>query len=158
MGCVSSQTIPIQDKSYLKPLKRFNLSFALIVPNKTIMERIHDYGVWRRFLVHTMQMALHNEWEEAHGPSLDFMNEVPCDNLELTLLKNRRGYTGLISWTSIECGRKHIAEYIAESIISPPIGLSNPLRTFNIHPHDLWNDDEYYPPEMVTVESDPAPL
>ena len=162
MGCSSSQAIqssPIQDKSYIRPLKRFNLSFSVNIPNKAVMERIHDYTAWSRFLVHAMQMALHNEWEEAHGPSLDFMNEVPCDNLEVSLLRNRRGYSGVVAWTSLDCGRKYVAEYIAESIISTPVGLNSPFRALSIHPHDLWTDDEDYPTEeVVAAESDPAPL
>ena len=83
------------------------------------------------------------------------MQEIPCEDIVVSLLKYRRCYRGVISWTSIECNRSYVAEYITESIIDPPYGLPNPFRMFNIHPYDMWMDDE---PEEEAPCSDPAPV
>jgi hypothetical protein len=150
---MSSAPLPAKDKSYLRPLKRFNMSFSVNLKGAT--ERIQDYNVWKRFLLHIMQMSLHNEWEREHGPSLDMMQEIPCEDIVVSLLKNRRCYRGVISWTSIECKKRYVAEYITESIIDPPYGLPNPFRTFNIHPYDMWMDDD---PDEEAPCSDPDPV
>ena len=154
MGCASSQPLPVKENSYLRPMKRFNMSFSANL-NRSMLQRIQDPNIWKRFLIHIMQMSLHNEWEELNGPSLDLMQEIPCEDIVVSLLKNRNCYRGVISWTSMECNRTYVAEYITESIIDPPNGLVNLFRIFNIHPHDMWIDDEN---EEEVPFSEPDPV
>ena len=153
MGCTSSVPAPPQPQtkvqeevqSYLKPFKRFNMSFSVNLPNETAMRRMHDYEAWTNFLKATMEDALQSEWESEYGTSLSLKHDIPCYDVEVGLVKIRRGYRGNvqyrgnIQWTSLDCKTSYVAEYIVYCITTVPTSL---LRSMNISPEDIWTEPE----------------
>jgi hypothetical protein len=149
MGCTSSvPAAPVETKvqeevqSYLKPFKRFNLSFSANPPNEAAMKRMQDYAAWTNFLKKTMEDALRSEWESEYGMSLSLNHDIPCHGLEIHLIKARRGYKGSIQWTSLDCKTSYVAEYIVYCITTLPNNTDNLLRSINISPEDIWTEPE----------------
>lgn len=136
MGCKPSKPA-LEEQSYLKPLNRFSLSFYVNLSGSG-MKNFHNYDVWREYLTSAMQAALDDEWIEKNGPSLNITSEIPCEDVQIVLMKSRRGYTGVLEWTSLDCELKYIAEYFASSIVQPSVD-PNPMLAFNVKPKTLWS-------------------
>jgi hypothetical protein len=162
MGCTTSVPEvqnPVQEaetQSYLKPFKHFTMSFSVNLPNEAAMKRIYDYEAWTNFLKITMEDALQSEWEGENGKSLSLKHDVPCRNVEISLMKVRRGYRGTIHWTSLACKTSYVAEYIVYCITTLPNSM---LRSMNISPEDIWTepDDESEDPNPVEkIEQPPV--
>jgi len=142
MGCAASTPKANEAQSYLKPLKRFNMTFSVPVLTKNGMKRIRDYEMWTSFLSEIMDDALRSEWESEHGLSMALKQVIPCSDIQLNLIKVRRGYKGILQWTSLSCKTKYIIEYIIHCITDITATTTNPMRSMNLYPDDIWIDSD----------------